>query len=85
VLSLADGMLVFESYSEAQLARDTGGPKDLDMLMTPAKVSTEFPNFEPLLLHEVLREVREGTGHTGLASVVPFIGKRPSYGCTRRC
>ncbi|MEO7085794.1 MAG: methyltransferase domain-containing protein [Gemmatimonadaceae bacterium] len=71
------GILILEAYSEAQLARDTGGPKDVDMLMTAAKIRSEFPNLQPLLLQEVQREVREGKGHTGLAAVVQFIGKRP--------
>ena len=71
------GLLVLEAYSEAQLARDTGGPKDLDLLMTPDKVKAGFPGLEPLLLQELEREVREGTGHTGLASVVQFIGRKP--------
>ena len=71
------GLLVLEAYSEAQLARDTGGPKDLALLMTPDKVKAGFPGLEPLLLQELEREVREGTGHTGLASVVQFIGRKP--------
>ncbi|GJL52680.1 MAG: hypothetical protein NPIRA01_39070 [Nitrospirales bacterium] len=71
-----DGIILLEAYSEAQLARDTGGPKDPDMLMTPAKIEREFPNFEPVLLRELEREVSEGTYHTGLASVVQFIGKK---------
>lgn len=71
------GILILEAYSEAQLARDTGGPKDADMLMTTAKVRAEFPNLQPMLLQEVQREVREGTFHTGVASVVQFIATRP--------
>jgi cyclopropane fatty-acyl-phospholipid synthase-like methyltransferase len=70
------GIVILEAYSEAQLARDTGGPKDPDMLMTEAKIRTEFPNLQPVLLREQERDVREGTGHTGLASVVQFIGKK---------
>ena len=56
--------------------KDTGGPKDIDMLMTTEKVHREFSNLEPILLREVEREVAEGEGHTGMASVVQFIGKR---------
>ena len=71
-----DGIVVLEAYSENQLLRDTGGPKDADMLMTTEKVAREFPNLEPILLREVERDVAEGEGHTGLASVVQFIGRR---------
>jgi len=69
------GIVLLESYSEAQIVRDTGGPKDLDMLMTVAKVERELPNLEPILLRELEREVREGPYHSGVASVVQFIGR----------
>jgi SAM-dependent methyltransferase len=71
-----NGIVVLEAYSEDQLSRDTGGPKDPDMLMTVAKLRREFPSLEPILLREIDREVREGTGHTGMAAVVQFIGQR---------
>ena len=72
------GIILLEAYSEDQLARDTGGPKDADMLMTRAKIEREFPNCEPILLRELEREVCEGTYHTGVASVVQFIGRKKS-------
>lgn len=71
-----DGIVLLEAYSENQLSRDTGGPRDIDMLMTNEKVQREFSNLEPILLREVEREVAEGEGHTGMASVVQFIGRR---------
>jgi cyclopropane fatty-acyl-phospholipid synthase-like methyltransferase len=71
-----EGIVLLEAYSENQMSRDTGGPKDVDMLMTTEKVQREFSNLEPILLREVEREVAEGEGHTGMASVVQFIGKR---------
>ena len=72
------GIILLEAYTEDQLACDTGGPKDPDMLMTPAKIEREFPNCEPILLRELEREVSEGKYHTGIASVVQFIGKKMS-------
>lgn len=71
-----DGVILLEAFSENQLTRDTGGPKDPDMLMTAEKLRGEFPNFEPVLLREVEREVSEGEGHRGMASVVQFIGRK---------
>ncbi|HSM14623.1 MAG TPA: SAM-dependent methyltransferase, partial [Thermoanaerobaculia bacterium] len=70
------GVVLLEAYSEAQIDRDTGGPKDLDLLMSVAKIERELPSLEPILLREVEREVREGTYHTGVASVVQFLGRR---------
>ena len=73
------GIFLLEAYSENQLAKETGGPKDLDMLMSKSKIEREFSNLEPVILHEIDREVREGRYHTGLASVIQFIGKKPNY------
>jgi SAM-dependent methyltransferase len=71
-----NGIIMLEAYSENQLSRDTGGPKDADMLMTVDKLRREFPGFEPVLLREVEREVYEGEGHTGMASVVQLIARK---------
>lgn len=70
-----DGVIVLEAYAESQLARDTGGPKDADMLMTVDKIRRAFPSLEPIVLREVERNVSEGEGHTGMASVVQFVGR----------
>lgn len=70
------GVLLLEAYSENQLSRDTGGPKDPDMLMSVEKLRREFPNLEPVLLREVDRVISEGDGHTGMASVVQLIARK---------
>lgn len=75
---MPNGLFVLEAYSENQVHRNTGGPKDIDMLMTVSKIEREFPNLEPILLREVEREVHEGKVHTGLASVVQFVGRKPA-------
>ncbi|QDU91546.1 hypothetical protein Pla175_49750 [Pirellulimonas nuda] len=71
------GILLLEAYSEQQLHRNTGGPKDADKLMSVSKIQREFQHLEPVVLQEIEREVCEGTHHTGLASVVQFIGRKP--------
>lgn len=68
-----NGIVLLEAYSENQLQRNTGGPKDIDMLMSVEKLRREFPNLTPILAREIERDVREGEGHTGMASVVQFI------------
>jgi SAM-dependent methyltransferase len=72
------GIILLEAYSKSQLSRNTGGPKDPDMLMAAAEVEKEFPNCEVILCQEIEREVVEGEFHTGLASVVQFIGRKKS-------
>lgn len=71
-----DGVIILEAYSENQLSRDTGGPRDADMLMTVDKLNRELSNFETVLLREVVREVSEGEGHSGMASVVQFVARK---------
>ena len=72
----SNGIILLEAYSENQLLHDTGGPKNADMLMTIDKINHEFPNMKPILLQEIEREVSEGEGHTGIASVIQFIGRK---------
>lgn len=70
------GIFLLEAYTKSQLARDTGGPKDPDLLMARLDLEKEFPNCEVLLSQEIEREVNEGDCHTGLAFVVQFIAKK---------
>jgi cyclopropane fatty-acyl-phospholipid synthase-like methyltransferase len=70
------GIMLLEAYTKAQLTRNTGGPKDPDMLMNRADIEKEFPNCEPILSREIEREIFEGQFHSGLASVVQFIARK---------
>ena len=70
------GVMLLEAYTKAQVARNTGGPKDPDTLMARVDLEKEFPNCEPILSQEIEREVVEGAFHTGLASVVQFIARK---------
>ena len=70
------GIMLLEAYTKAQVARNTGGPKDPDMLMARVDIEKEFPNCEPIFSQEIEREVVESKFHTGLASVVQFIARK---------
>lgn len=70
------GIILLESYAKAQISRNTGGPKDIDLLLDLADLEQHFPNCEPILARETEREVLEGTFHTGLACVVQFIARK---------
>ena len=71
------GVFVLEAFSKEQLAYDTGGPKSLDMLMSLVELKLELVGLEFIHAVEMEREVREGSRHTGLASVVQVIGLKP--------
>ena len=71
------GVFVLEAYSKEQLAYDTGGPQSLDMLMSLDDVKRELAGLEFSHAVQVEREVREGSRHTGLASVIQIVGIKP--------
>jgi len=70
------GVIVLESYAKSQLSRNSGGPKDPDLLMDVTELEQQFPNCEPIVAQEIEREIIEGKFHTGLASVVQFIARK---------
>lgn len=70
------GVLVLEAYTPSQLGRGTGGPQDPDMLVTLGGLTGELAGLELVHARELDRDVREGSYHTGVGSVVQIIGKR---------
>jgi len=74
------GAFVLEAYTPAQLAHDTGGPRDPALLMTAALLRDELAGLEFEILRELEREIREGSAHTGLAAVVQVLAWRGAAG-----
>ncbi|MBT0652058.1 class I SAM-dependent methyltransferase [Geomobilimonas luticola] len=68
------GVFVLEAFSKEQLAYGTGGPQSLDMLMSLDELKRELAGLELVHAVQVERDVLEGRGHTGLASVVQILG-----------
>lgn len=69
-------IFLLEGYSQAQLPRSTGGPKNPDMLFSLDELFKDFAHSNMLLGQEIEREVLEGRGHTGVASVVQLIMRK---------
>ena len=72
------GVLLLESYTPAQIAHGTGGPRDLDLLPTLDVLRDELSGlvFEHAIERE--RTVREGSGHRGLSAVVQVVARKPA-------
>lgn len=70
------GMILIEGYSKAQIDNNTGGPKNIDMLYDQEEIVSELAACDIMLAQTIEREVIEGQGHTGLASVVQIIAKK---------
>lgn len=71
------GVFVGEFYTPAQLAFDTGGPKDATLLPTLALLRAELAGLTFEIGRELERDVIEGPGHTGRAAVVQVLARKP--------
>jgi SAM-dependent methyltransferase len=74
---LPGGRFILEAYSPAQLAFDTGGPRQVEMLMTAAQLQVELAGLAFEILRELERDVREGSKHTGRSAVVQVLARKP--------
>lgn len=68
------GVFVLEAFSKEQLSYGTGGPQSLDMLMSLDELKQELAGLEFVYAVQIERVVKEGSGHTGLASVIQLLG-----------
>lgn len=71
------GVFLLEHYNPGQIGRGTGGPSDVDMLPTVAILRDELDGLVFEHAEELVREVVEGPYHTGIASVVQLIARKP--------
>jgi len=72
------GVFIMEAYTPAQLAYNTGGPKDPELLMTLTGLRYELKGLEFEIGREIQRNVVEGCGHRGRAAVVQIAARRPA-------
>jgi SAM-dependent methyltransferase len=71
------GVYLLEAYTPQQLALGTGGPADVELLMTADGLRRELAGLEFEICREVEREVVEGRFHSGRAAVVQVLARRP--------
>lgn len=71
------GVLLMEGYRPEQIGRGTGGPPRIEMMVTAGMLRRELMGLEFEFLEETEREVHEGAGHDGLASVVQVVARKP--------
>ncbi len=72
------GAFLLEAYTPRQLELKTGGPPQLDLLMTLDALKGELAGLKLEVGREIDREVREGKYHTGLSAVVQVLARRES-------
>ena len=71
------GVFVLEAFSKEQLAYGSGGPQDLDMLMSLEELEHELAGLNFLHAVRLERDLGEGTKHLGPASVVQILAMKP--------
>ncbi len=64
------GSFVLEAFTPLQLNYSSGGPKDINMLMTAERLKAALPEMHFYHLEETLTHLQEGSHHSGTASVV---------------
>ncbi len=67
------GVFLLETYTPAQLAHHTGGPRSADLLPTLEQLQGELVGLELVHAVECERMVHEGSGHDGLSAVVQIV------------
>jgi len=67
------GIFLMEAFTPAQLANNSGGPKDPDMLIDATTARTDLAQFHILRIAEEEPTLAEGTHHTGKAYVVDVL------------
>jgi len=70
------GVLLLEAYTPDQIGRGTGGPQSEDLTMTLAGLRRELAPLAFVHGEECVRDIVEGTHHTGAGSVVQVIARR---------
>jgi len=71
------GVFVLEGFSKEQMDYDTGGPKVPEMLLALDELKLELDGLEFSHAVKLVRDVKEGRGHTGLASVLQLLCVKP--------
>jgi SAM-dependent methyltransferase len=75
------GVFVLEAYAPDQLARGTGGPKDPAMLASLDTIVGELTGMTIEHRAALVRVVNEGKFHSGEASVVQVVARKPVSSC----
>ena len=70
------GAFALEAYTPAQIELATGGPPDARLLMTAPGLREELRGLEFAIARETVRNVHEGSWHTGRSAVVQVLAFR---------
>jgi len=70
------GYLIMEVFSKNQIGRNSGGPKDMDLLYSKEEIKELFPDLDFIVLEETKIDLDEGETHRGEAAVIRVVAQK---------
>ena len=70
------GLFILEGYTRDQIPLNSGGPKNLDMMLSAEGLRQTFADYDIQLLQEVRRNLNEGPRHQGMAATVQLLAQK---------
>ncbi len=70
------GTLFLEMFSKKQIERNTGGPKNIDMLYSAQELIEDFRQLNILSVEETTTSLHEGALHNGTANIIRLIARK---------
>lgn len=71
------GTLIIEVYEKEQLGKDSGWPKNIDMLYSKEELKDDFKKMKIIVLGKEIITLNESEQHAGEAVVLRLIGIKP--------
>lgn len=71
-----EGYLIMEVFSKSQIGRESGGPKDPELLYSKGEIHSLLPDLDFLILEETRIELDEGIYHQGDAAVIRVLAQK---------
>jgi SAM-dependent methyltransferase len=71
------GLFLLEAFRQEQIKFSSGGPTQLDLLVTREQVVGELAGLEMIRVGEVIRKLCEGRCHLGCSAVLDIVARKP--------
>jgi cyclopropane fatty-acyl-phospholipid synthase-like methyltransferase len=70
------GTIILQGFAKDQIIRNTGGPKDIDMLFSGSELRDDFKSLREMKVWDEVTFLNEGPYHRGEASVMNLVGRK---------
>jgi SAM-dependent methyltransferase len=70
------GVIILETFHKNQVNRNTGGPRNTDLLFSEEELLEDFPQMEMVVLQTLIKHLDEGHFHQGEAVIVQMVARK---------